>query len=109
MSYGTRGILDRVDGHANLDLNLLRTFLAVYRSGSFTGAAQVLGLSQPTVTTQMRALERQTGRELFQRLPRGVTPTAVADALAARIAPALDDLAAVADPAPRTGPRQPLE
>lgn len=54
-----------------LDLNLLRTFLAVYRSGSFTGAAQLLGLSQPTVTTQMRALERQAGRELFERLPRG--------------------------------------
>ncbi|MEU6670393.1 LysR family transcriptional regulator [Streptomyces sp. NPDC046727] len=81
-----------------LDLNLLRTFLAVYRSGSFTGAAQLLGLSQPTVTTQMRTLERQTRRELFERLPRGVAPTAVADELAARVAPGLDMLAAVAGP-----------
>ncbi|MFF4687867.1 LysR family transcriptional regulator [Streptomyces sp. NPDC001307] len=81
-----------------LDLNLLRTFLAVYRSGSFTGAAQLLGLSQPTVTTQMRTLERQTGRELFKRLPRGVAPTAVADELAVRVAPGLDMLAAVAGP-----------
>jgi DNA-binding transcriptional LysR family regulator len=81
-----------------LDLNLLRTFLAVYRSGSFTGAAQLLGLSQPTVTTQMRTLERQTGRELFERLPRGVAPTAVADELAVRVAPGLDMLAAVAGP-----------
>ncbi|WP_437050123.1 LysR family transcriptional regulator [Streptomyces sp. enrichment culture] len=91
------------------DLNLLRTFLAVYRSGSFTGAAQLLGLSQPTVTTQMRALERQTGRELFQRLPRGVAPTAVADELAARVAPGLDLLAAAtgADSAPG-GPPDPV-
>ncbi|MFI1719085.1 LysR family transcriptional regulator [Streptomyces sp. NPDC053513] len=77
------------------DLNLLRTFLAVHRSGSFTAAAGLLGLSQPTVTTQIRALERQTGRELFERLPRGVAPTAVADDLAARVAGPLDALAAV--------------
>lgn len=76
------------------DLNLLRTFLAVYRSGSFTAAAGLLGLSQPTVTAQMRSLERQTGRELFARLTRGVAPTAVAHDLAARIAAPLDALAA---------------
>ncbi|MFB7653157.1 MULTISPECIES: LysR family transcriptional regulator [unclassified Streptomyces] len=88
------------------DLNLLRTFLAVHRSGSFTAAAQLLGLSQPTVTTQIRALERQTGRELFERLPRGVAPTAVADELAARVAAPLDALAAAAghDPTGRTRP-----
>ncbi|MGW1375192.1 LysR family transcriptional regulator [Streptomyces sp. NPDC002446] len=78
------------------DLNLLRTFLAVYRSGSFTAAAQVLGLSQPTVTTQIRALERQTDRELFERLPRGVSPTQVAHDLAARVAGPLDALMAAA-------------
>ncbi|MEV7570909.1 LysR family transcriptional regulator [Streptomyces tanashiensis] len=77
------------------DLNLLRTFLAVHRSGSFTAAAGLLGLSQPTVTTQIRALERQTGRELFERLPRGVAPTPVAHDLAARVAGPLDALAAV--------------
>ncbi|MET9799163.1 LysR family transcriptional regulator [Streptomyces sp. NPDC006368] len=85
----------RPTGTAQPDLNLLRTFLAVYRSGSFTAAAHLLGLSQPTVTTQIRALERQSGRELFERQPRGVTPTPVADELAARIAAPLDALAAV--------------
>ncbi|MEU2236715.1 LysR family transcriptional regulator [Streptomyces vietnamensis] len=90
------------------DLNLLRTFLAVYRSGSFTAAAGLLGLSQPTVTTQIRALERQTGRELFERLPRGVAPTPVAHDLAARVAGPLDALAAAAGheaaPHERTAP-----
>ncbi|MGW7402577.1 LysR family transcriptional regulator [Streptomyces sp. NPDC054833] len=90
---------------SSLDLNLLRTFLAVYRSGSFTGAGQLLGLSQPTVTTQMRTLERQAGRELFERQPRGVAPTAIADELAARIAAPLDELAAVAGPHPVPGGR----
>ncbi|MFB8247126.1 LysR family transcriptional regulator [Streptomyces sp. NPDC055952] len=75
------------------DLNLLRTFLAVYRSGSFTAAGHLLGLSQPTVTTQIRSLERQTRRELFERLHRGVAPTAVAHELAARVAAPLDALA----------------
>jgi DNA-binding transcriptional LysR family regulator len=78
------------------DLNLLRTFLAVYRFGSFTAAAHALGLSQPTVTIQIRSLERQTRRELFQRLPRGVAPTSVADELAARIATPLDALTTAA-------------
>ncbi|MFJ9817667.1 LysR family transcriptional regulator [Streptomyces sp. NPDC101151] len=89
----------------SLDLNLLRTFLAVHRSGSFTGAARLLGLSQPTVTTQMRTLERLSGRELFERLPRGVAPTPVADELAARIAAPLDELAAVAGTEPLEGAR----
>ncbi|GAA4889135.1 LysR family transcriptional regulator [Streptomyces coeruleoprunus] len=79
-----------------MDLNLLRTFLAVYRSGSFTAGAALLSLSQPTVTTQIRALERQLGRELFERLPRGVAPVPFADELALRVAGPLDELASFA-------------
>lgn len=85
----------QVGGSAALDLNLLRTFLAVYRTGSFTAAARLLGLSQPTVTTQVRALERQLGRELFQRQARGVSPAPYADELASRIVQPLDSLAAI--------------
>ncbi|WP_214324383.1 LysR family transcriptional regulator [Nonomuraea sediminis] len=80
------------DKNANGSLDLLRTFLAVHRTGSFTAAAQLVRLSQPTVTTQIRALEEQLGRQLFERLPRGVAPTAVADALAAEVAGPLDAL-----------------
>ncbi|MEU6260560.1 LysR family transcriptional regulator [Streptomyces sp. NPDC047043] len=85
----------QVGAAAALDLNLLRTFLAVYRTGSFTAAARLLGLSQPTVTTQIRALERQLDRELFERQARGVSPAPYADELAARIVQPLDSLAAV--------------
>ncbi len=46
---------------------LLRTFLAVAGGRSFTAAAQQLGISQPTVSQQMRRLEDETGRALFVR------------------------------------------
>jgi len=89
------GVGSQLPAHA--DLNLLRTFLAVYRAGTFTAAAPALGLSQPTVTAQIRTLEQQTGRELFTRLPRGVEPTPYAHELAGRIAGPLDSLATLED------------
>lgn len=76
-----------------LDLNLLRTFLAVHRLGSFTAAARRLGLSQSTVTTQIRALENRLGRELFERRAHGVTSLPHADELATRLSGPLDQLA----------------
>jgi LysR family transcriptional regulator, low CO2-responsive transcriptional regulator len=45
----------------------LKAFFTVARLGSFTQAARQLGLSQPTVTAQVRALEAEYGVELFYR------------------------------------------
>ncbi|AYF75695.1 LysR family transcriptional regulator [Nocardia yunnanensis] len=87
-----------------MDLAQLRTFLAVYRAGSLTAGAGQVGLSQPTVTTQLQALERHLGRPLFERLPRGVAPTAAAHDLATRVAASLDTLEAVIGGAPQDGP-----
>ncbi|MFB7861196.1 LysR family transcriptional regulator [Streptomyces sp. NPDC056069] len=87
-------------GRGPLDLSLLRTFLAVHRTGSFTAAARLLSLSQPTVTSQIRTLERRLDRELFARGPRGTAPTPYADELAAQVAGPIDELAAVADQGP---------
>ena len=80
-----------------MDLELLRTVVAIHRAGSLTAAAAQLGRSQPTVTAQLRSLERQLGQQLFERAPRGVVPTAVADELVARVAPHVDALARVAE------------
>lgn len=74
--------------------DLLRTFLAVHRAGSVTAAAQLLDLSQPAVTAQLKALEKSVGRPLFHRHARGVTTTAAGADLARRLAGPLDDLAA---------------
>jgi len=45
----------------------IRVFLAVAREGSLSGAAQRLGMSQPTMGRRIRALEDSTGQRLFQR------------------------------------------
>lgn len=53
----------------------LRAFHTVAREGSFTAAARALSVSQPTLTTQVRALERAYDVELFHRRGRGVELT----------------------------------
>lgn len=79
------------------ELPHLRTFLAVYRAGSVSRAAEHLHLSQPAVTSHLKALEAELGRRLFVRLPRGVSPTPHGHALGREAAPHLDALAAVSD------------
>jgi len=74
------------------ELDLLHTFLEVHRAGSITAAAARLGVSQPAVSERIARLEAELGAELLVRSPRGVTPTAVGDALAARIAEPVDRL-----------------
>lgn len=77
-----------------MDVDLLQTFLAIYRAGSLTAAARARHLSQPAVTQQLKTLERQAGKPLFVRLARGVAPTAAAHALARDVAGPLDALQA---------------
>ncbi len=50
----------------------LRAFLAVARHRGFSPAARALGLSQPTLTTQVQALEREYNVELFFRRGRRI-------------------------------------
>jgi len=75
-----------------ISLDLLRSFLAIHRAGSITRGAEQLGLSQPTVTAQLKALEAAIGRPLFERQARGVLATAAGDELARRIAEPIDAL-----------------
>ncbi|WP_051790892.1 LysR family transcriptional regulator [Amycolatopsis jejuensis] len=59
----------------------LRCFLATYECGSFTSAAVHLGFSQPTLSEQVRQLERVLKTPLFLRRGRRIVPTPAADAL----------------------------
>lgn len=79
------------------DLQLLRTFLTVYRAGTFTRAAVELHLTQPAVSLHIRALEQQVGKPLFTRASRGVTPTASGRELAQAVAPHVDALEGTLD------------
>ncbi len=62
-------------------LTQLRSFHAVARAGGFTGAARLLHISQPTVTTQVRFLEETYGIELFYRRGHKVTLTPLGEQL----------------------------
>ncbi|PZF96020.1 LysR family transcriptional regulator [Micromonospora deserti] len=73
-----------------MDTRLLRTFLAVARTESFTAAAGVLKLSQSTVTVQIKSLERELGTRLFDRMARGAQVTAAGRRLLAQAADVLE-------------------
>ncbi|RWD67432.1 LysR substrate-binding domain-containing protein [Mesorhizobium sp.] len=64
---------------APLDLNLLKTFVAVVESGSLSNAAPRVGRSQSAVSMQMHRLEDMVGNQLLVRGPRTVTPNAAGE------------------------------
>lgn len=55
--------------------DLYRTFHAVLREGSLSGAARSLDMSQPSIARHIDALETALGAKLFVRTPRGLSPT----------------------------------
>ena len=55
--------------------DVYRTFEAVLREGSLSGAARALELTQPSVARHIDALEKAIGVALFVRTPRGLSPT----------------------------------
>ncbi|MGH6725478.1 MAG: LysR family transcriptional regulator [Pseudolabrys sp.] len=59
-----------------MDLRVLQAFIRVAELGSFGRAASVLNQTQPTISRQMAALERELGGTLFTRHRRGVTLSA---------------------------------
>ena len=57
------------------DWNHIRAFLATAETGSLSAAARQLGLTQPTLSRQVAALEAQLGVLLFERLGRALALT----------------------------------
>ncbi|MUT66934.1 LysR family transcriptional regulator [Paenibacillus sp. NEAU-GSW1] len=63
------------------NLENYRIFLYTAQSGNFTKAAQMLHITQPSVSYAIKQLEEQTGAKLFDRLSKGVRLTAEGKAL----------------------------
>ncbi|WP_394247102.1 LysR family transcriptional regulator [Vibrio profundi] len=74
---------------SNIDLNLLKVFVVVYRHKSITLAAEEMGLTQPGVSGLLKRLQQQVGSQLFIRSGRGITPTQHAQELIRHVEPAL--------------------
>jgi DNA-binding transcriptional LysR family regulator len=81
----------------SLDWDLLQSLHAVLEAGSFSAAARLRRLTQPTLGRHIDQLERQLGAPLFLRSPRGLQPTD----LALAFGPHLGDMSAAAEAAAR--------
>ncbi|RZT11639.1 LysR family cyn operon transcriptional activator [Mycobacterium sp. BK558] len=79
---------------ADIELRHLRYLLAVAEHGSFTRAAEVLFVSQPTLSHQIKQLEHALGVQLLDRNGRIVRLTAIGVAYVEPVRRALRDIAA---------------
>lgn len=64
-----------------LNFDYLKTFALVAELGSFSAAAERLGLTQPAISLQVRALEKQLGVRLVERVGRTARPSAAGEEL----------------------------
>jgi DNA-binding transcriptional LysR family regulator len=81
-----------------VSMRALECLVAIVEQGSLTKAAAVLHMSQPALSHQIAAIERELGTPVIERLPRGIRPTAagLAAVAEARIALAAADRAVLA-------------
>ncbi|MGJ5816322.1 LysR family transcriptional regulator [Paludibaculum fermentans] len=77
------------------DLRQLEYFCAVARTGSFTKAADDLGIAQPSLSEQIARLEEGLGGALFERLNRRVELTPLGEAILGKAQALLEDAAAL--------------
>ncbi|MFJ6695588.1 LysR family transcriptional regulator [Streptomyces sp. NPDC091272] len=75
-----------------LEVRHLRALCAIADAGSLHKAARTLGMSQPSLTTQLRRIENSVGAELFSRRRTGCRPTPLGQTLLARARPLIEGM-----------------
>ena len=80
-----------------IHLEWYQSFLAVYRKGTVSKAAQDRFLTQPAVTQHIANLEKMIGAPLFQRTPRKMVPTDLGKELYTRLVQPLETLEQITD------------
>lgn len=78
-----------------LDVPRLRLLRAVVATGSIRASASALGYTPSAVSQQLASLQRETGLRLFERVGRGIEPTAAGRTLAAETEPLFEVLSRV--------------
>ncbi|MFE7134856.1 LysR family transcriptional regulator [Streptomyces sp. NPDC057638] len=78
-----------------LEVRHLRALCAIADAGSLHKAARQLGVSQPSLTTQLRRIENALGAELFSRERSGCRPTVVGRTVLSRARPLVAEMAAL--------------
>lgn len=73
----------------------LRALCAIADTGSLHKAARQLGVSQPSLTTQLRRIENSLGAELFSRERTGCRPTPLGRSVLSRARPLVADMTAL--------------
>lgn len=76
----------------HFDLNLLRVFLSVYKTGSYSATAEQLDLTPSAVSHAIKRLNGELKEVLFQRKSAGVEPTFVAHDFYRQISPGFADI-----------------
>lgn len=78
------GIINKTNMLQSIDLRTLRAFVTVAREGNVTRAAELLHVTQPAVTLQLKRLAAETGLLLFRRTSTGLELTQEGALLAAK-------------------------
>ena len=78
-----------------MDLRQIQYFLSLYEEKSVTRAAQQLNIVQPALSMQIAKLERDVGRPLFIRTPKGMLPTPAADEMFRLFTPVMSEFSRI--------------
>lgn len=77
---------------SNINYNLYKSFLVVYETGNISKAAELLYISQPAVSHNIKELEKQLGVQLFYKKSTGMNSTSEANILYKYISSAFNSI-----------------